>query len=371
MNISFKIDIEKYIIVGSCLYLAIAPIGIAHICFIVGLLVLFHRCLKRPCDSSILWLVALIVFSCIQLSIPANWKPLINNVSSMLMYIIIVVLLKGSTYNRLLHISYVFIKATTYALVTECVIRLSLSIPHGFGLYNLKGNSFMFLDTNFCGLMVLVLVCYVRYLIVFCNQVHLKKFVYIYVLLLLLTFSRAAIIGYIFFEFLFFNMTPTRWKLILFKRLAIIIIWGTLIGGIIIDVANNDDSFKSKIYIYNIVIENIDILRDKIVWGVGYEHGQTLLGIYPHNFFLLYLLETGIIGLVFKLIFILYILHRTRWIGLFIAFAYLVPIQSAASYATHYFYVVLALMTLIDNYHSYQDKIQKKDEKGIGLYRNS
>lgn len=349
MKKAFHIDIVKYIVIGSSFYLAIAPIGIAHICFIVGLLLLLYSILTRRSDSSIIWLILLLFFSFFQLHIGASWKAMINNVSSMMMFIIVINILKDSSFKRIILISSSFIRFTTFLLIGECILRMALSIPKGISLYNLKFNSFMFLDTNFCGLLILVLLCFGRYLIKFYNVYELKKFIVVDVVLLVLTLSRAAIIGYIVFEILFYNIKIYSWKSSLIKRIIILTIISTAVGSVFINIAMHDDSFNSKLYILGLVNENLPLIYDIIWTGIGYEHGQQFLGIYPHNFFLLYIIEIGVIGLIFKIGFICYCIYRTHGIGFFIVIPFMVPIQSAIGYATHYLFVTLALITLLEN----------------------
>lgn len=344
---------------GCAFYLAVAPIGIAHICFVLGILILIKDLITKTNDKSIMWIFILLVFSFNQISIGADWKSTVNNVSSMLMYVIVLNIFNRSSYYRIIDVSKCFLKFTTTILVIECSIRFILSFPSGINLYNLKFHSFMFLDTNFCGLLILVILCLIKYLEQFQNQKGLKKIYFINIILLILTLSRAAILGFIAFSLLFYHINNHNFLKKIIFRISIFIIIGIIFGGILYKMAIEDDSFRSKLYILGLVEENKNRIKDIIVLGIGLGRGEKFLGIYPHNVFLLYIIETGIVGLALKAIFLLYILIRTHWKGLTIVIPYLISLQSATGYTSHYFYVSLALISLFE-------KIERRN-----LYKNN
>ncbi|MDE5843967.1 MAG: hypothetical protein K2H44_01090, partial [Muribaculaceae bacterium] len=113
---------------------------------------------------------------------------------------------------------------------------------------------------------------------------------------------------------------------------------------ILYNILSEDPSFKSKLFIFDLAKEIWEQYSTQF-FGLGYGKSEESLGIFPHNFFLLYFLELGIIGFSLKIIFLLYILVKSKFQCYIILFPYLIAVMSATGYGTHYLYTVLSLIT--------------------------
>ncbi|MEG1572939.1 MAG: hypothetical protein RR190_00015 [Bacteroidales bacterium] len=124
----------------------------------------------------------------------------------------------------------------------------------------------------------------------------------LFIVLLGLTISRAcmlaALIGFIYFYFLRGKMGRVWIRNILLFLTAIVLVFGIFIYPNI----SYDLSFISK---FEILEQAINYYKDveimPLFFGVGISNSQEYLGIYAHNYFLVFLMETGIVGLLILL----------------------------------------------------------------------
>lgn len=183
--------------------------------------------------------------------------------------------------------------------------------------YFYKKNSLMFSDSNSTALIVLILyftIVELNHLITHFKQKENKYINIILIILLFLTFSRAAYIAFIsglIYERYKGNIK--RRNIAIYLILSIII----LIIGICIfyNLYNTDLSFQSKFYIFEIAIKAFKAFSNyyKIV-GIGFSDWQEILGIYTHNIFITYFIQTGIIGLVLFLSFLITIFRKSDYL---------------------------------------------------------
>lgn len=302
-------------------------------------------------EESILWIGLFTVFGLIYWATGSDWKTTFNNVSSMMMFPVAIILLKKLNQQRILSLMIIFIKWTMVIFSLECIIRFCWSTiaPSAAGIYRYKFHSILFQDTNFLGLALLVVIFSIKYLKIFFDVKQLNKWYIIAIFLLLFSISRAAIMGWIIGECIFHKINNKNFSRKILSRILIIasiiiIIWTSLYN-----ILNEDPSFKSKLYILDLAQNVSSYYENSILWGLGYGKSEESLGIFPHNLLLLYILEIGIIGLALKIIFLYIILLKSHFICLILMVPYFIATMSATGYATHYFYLMCALIVLSFN----------------------
>lgn len=209
--------------------------------------------------------------------------------------------------------------------------------------YYYKKNSIMFSDSNSTALVILILYFTIIELkrlntdFIFKNERYIKI---ILIGLLLLTFSRAAYIaliaGLVYKKYHGKNKTSKTKNIII---ISIIIVIALII---IYNLYKTDLSFKSKFYIIEIAInafKKFDMITK--LTGIGFLEWQDILGIYTHNIFITYFIQTGIIGLLLYIIFIAIIYKKTKYL----LFPIIIVSLSFFSYlGTPFLFVPLALI---------------------------
>ncbi len=349
MKIS-ETKVKNYII-GTCsLYLFILPIGLPHISFLIGIILfLLHIKDRRLYLFSTIWLGIFIIYGLFYFYLGSSWKALVNNVSSMMMFPIAYELCRNNKKNVLLKYSETFISWTIIGFLIEAIIRFVISTSHSpeSGIYRYKFGSVCFFDTNFLGLALLVVIFFIKYLIIF-NKLNLSKYYKISIILLLFTISRAAILAWIIGEFIFYNISPDKYCKTIAKRMLQLIIAGVLVGTPVFLILKEDPSFRTKLHILELAQEYFSSSTNiNPFLGVGYEHSEKILGIFPHNSIFLFFIETGYLGLILKIIFLGWILFKSNFQALFILLPYTLATMSATGYGCHYLYVVMAIVTIL------------------------
>lgn len=346
------LKLDKLIVIFCACYLAMLPLGLPHLMFVLGILYIFLKACSDRVSVNILWIFIFIIFGVFQVYIGGDWKAMVNNVSSMIMFPLAYEVLRNRDKDRLLSLGVNFIKVTIWFMSIEAVVRYVLAtiMPMGEGMYNYKFHSFMFLDTNFAGLVLLVVVFFIKYLIRFHDIKSIKIYYFIAVVLLFLTVSRAAILAYIFGELIFMNISPTKYLKQIRIRLILLAIIGSIVGTTLFLWLSEDPSFKSKLYIFEVAESVYDDLGMIKYIGAGYNNSEEVLGIYAHNAIFLYLIDAGILGLLLKTVFLLYIMIKSKWHALSIFLPFFIAAQSAVGYGVHYLYVIMALVVVLSKY---------------------
>ena len=156
--------------------------------------------------------------------------------------------------------------------------------------YLYKFNSVMFADSNTTAL---ILVIFLFGLLQYRDRVS-KRFIGLIVLLLISTFSRsayvAAVLGVI------FNKISRKVSRSLFLYFFIVL----SLGLSIIFSNYNDGSLASKFFLVELILDRVESFGvGPIIFGLGPGAGETLLNIFPHILPLTYLLDLGLLGLLF------------------------------------------------------------------------
>jgi hypothetical protein len=181
--------------------------------------------------------------------------------------------------------------------VFECAYRLNNPIytqamlsneDESLIFYPYKYNSIMFIDSNFVGLSLISFIATVDIIL---NKSKIKfLFITALVILLALTFSRAALISIL----IYFSI-----KRVSLKSLVLFAVFLLLFSVYAVPMIISDGSYLSKIKIlnyFNQYLINADCLT--ILLGSGVGSSADVLGIGSHNLFVLLVVEFGLISLL-------------------------------------------------------------------------
>jgi hypothetical protein len=213
--------------------------------------------------------------------------------------------------------------------------------------YYFKINSIMYQDSNFVAIFILSLFFFLLYVKQYTNKKYYKSF-FIMFLLIFATLSRASILSLLIFLILYqFRAFFYRYKKLVF------IISVSLIAFLIPILLENrriDDSFSTKFGIFERTFEYFgNATFFKQFFGVGFGNAYEVLEIGAHNFFVTYLVESGLIGLLFILLIWTYFLIKTKYkIGI-VMFPFLLNGMSMASGAIPYLYVIFAVILVLES----------------------
>jgi hypothetical protein len=235
----------------------------------------------------------------------------VNFVMCMFLLIFYSVLFKNTTLkgNRLI-LFFTLLLLSLY--IFECIYRLSNPIltekmlankDELLFFYQYKFNSIMFIDSNF---VALSLISFIATVDVLFKENRFKVYLFTTLLILLiLTFSRAALISIVIYFFL--KNAGFRMKLIVLFFIGVCIFF-------IFPIIVNDGSYLSKIKILNYFYKylmQIDFLTFLLGSGIG--SSANVLGIGSHNLFVLLVVEFGFISLLGFLFFVLYNIYQTSY----------------------------------------------------------
>ncbi|MBM3176603.1 MAG: O-antigen ligase family protein [Bacteroidetes bacterium] len=328
----------------------------AVILFLLGLVGLGLFASKVVLDRTI-FIPSLIaaLFLVIQPFLGASIAGLLGAVLAILYYPIIVSFGFSLTKENLEKISLVFIKSGVVVLSSETIWRLLhpdlryrqfLRIDDTRWIYMFKMNSFMYSDSNITGLHLIVLIFTLFYL----KFILKKNFFFLQftlIGLLVLTFSRAAwiafLVGMIFIFFIRRRGYLARFIVLVASFIALTAIYWFYLRPIII----GDFSFRAKYNMIDLVMFYFSKagIVDLLV-GVGFTNSIRELGIYAHNIFLVYFMETGIIGLMLWIILQVHLITSSKFSVLILMVPFFVATLSASATFMPYLYTAVALIYL-------------------------
>jgi hypothetical protein len=213
--------------------------------------------------------------------------------------------------------------------------------------YYFKVNSIMYQDSNFVGLFILSLIFFLLYLKEF-TQKKYYLFLMILSILIFTTISRASIISLILFSMLYLIRHKIyKHRLTVFILSIIIII---ILFPILLKYRSIDDSFSTKFGIIDktiLYVQNTDFIN--LFFGVGFGNAVDVLDIGAHNFFVTYLVESGLIGLILVIIFWSQILYKTKFKAGIVMFPFLLNGMSVSSGAIPYLYAMFAVILVLES----------------------
>ncbi|WP_324018271.1 hypothetical protein [Aeromonas caviae] len=256
----------------------------------------------------------------------------------------------------------------THVDATEKIARdvhgvLGGDLPVFEYFYSFKYSSIMFFDSNYVGLMGLLMVYTIRYMKWLepdgrmLSVMELLSFI-----IVVLSFSRSAIFSmlilYIAIIYISFRSTILRVNLFILSLAFLslgLFIWGNNINI-------NDGSFETKLEIlkslYN-KYDSIDFIQ--LLLGAGPVVGGYVFsykdGAYAHSLIPLVLGEMGLVGVCLLIVIYCYIVAKIkRWGGLFIIITFLPGLSLIDPYQIMYVWVV-ALIIYTKDSKKYNDRL--------------
>lgn len=212
----------------------------------------------------------------------------------------------------------IYLKVSNYLiifLIMDLLSRVIMSQGVYGNFYDFKWGFFYF-DSNFTGLVVLSYIIF--YTLLKRNNIvdiGMAKLVFLFVLLIF-TFSRAAIFACVVFFVIYF--LPKRFRffiLFLFSFISIYVfvkMVGLYLNGE--SFVTIDGSFNSKFYVIKLALDNyINLEIENKILGIGLANfGYFSNGYFAHNIIVTFLYEFGILGIV---IFLGYLFFSYKYIG--------------------------------------------------------
>lgn len=316
MKISIK-SLQTIILLFSTIFyikfILIKPV------YILLLIILFASYIKNRYILNIKYIITSIIFQTFLIYqlifLDADIGMVLNATLSILSFPVLCFYLKGANTKTILS----FLNLSIIFFTIEMLWRLTNPIyfvenrdvlsNDGAWFYPYKLNSFIFQDSNF---VALHLFC----LLVISLSLNLRFKSLILYILIILTFSRSAILGSILFIFLFAILNSRYFKFLkIFIYFLIIIfiiyfamIFENLSKGYILD----DGSFLSKFSIINLALNYSDkyFLLSDYLFGIGLANSYKLIGIGAHNILVVILFETGIVGTIIYLFYFSSIINK-------------------------------------------------------------
>lgn len=301
-----------------------------------------------------------------------DWQYIVHPGSAISCYAIVIFFINYLRKNQVLQITNImlvlntiYITAETYWRVSHpvtsrsigAVVNSNLDPSSAFYLY--KINSFIISDSNSIGLMLLVLLSLTVYLYLYINKDNLYKYlIFIFSILIVLSFSRAAIIALIFASFIIWSYYFLKKQYNLFKhtkkltlKLLLYIIAVPFpfifIGTAIVIYLLNDPSFATKIDLFSVIGNYFHTAPlNNILFGIGcnLELSNKYFNRYPHTIILTYLAWYGIVGMCLIYYWWWIITKETRYKAIYV---FLPQIFAGISYTMpglHLFYIALGLI---------------------------
>lgn len=273
-----------------------------------------------------------------------------------LFYILIISLAKKLSEKEIIYILKFIIIFSIPILLLEATYRISnpiyiidgvdiRTLSSYFHFYSYKFNSILFEDSNFVGVMIVVLFSVVLYLedLLKKKLLVLKLLLFIFVIL---TLSRASILVFIFMYILFYtknlNYRPIK---------LLIIITGIMLGTIIFALSLKDDSFNTKLLMFNLFADYIHYTSPfNLLFGIGIgEHTSNEYSLMYHNVIFQHIMDEGILGFTLLFIFWLQTIRKSNYKNLFIFIPFIMLGMSVVGHTIAYFYVVISLIQTLES----------------------
>lgn len=288
-----------------------------------------------------------------------------NVLVSLFIYIMLTYIgqpLKKEDVSRAAHL---FVKFSIILLAAESIWRIShpqwilesgqVIATDDVSIYPFKISSIMFQDSNFVGIYTATMFFFCNYLLDVSRK-RIRVYKIIFAALTILTLSRAAMIGILVIVFvrLLGRMYKRNAALLLFIGIPTLL----AVLGYIITLVATDDSFMSKFFILE---QAVDFFRhatiDQNLFGVGFANAKLYLGIGSHNILVTYLVDSGLIGLLFMLGIPIIYLISTRGKGWDIVLAFFFIGMSLAGHGVPFYYAQLATVYLLIHKNSSSNEI--------------
>lgn len=207
----------------------------------------------------------------------------------------------------------------------------------------------MYTDSNAVGIHIIILLFFIYYLEKE-QKASWPKVKIILLILLALTFSRAAWFGFI-VGWIYMRYLQNRRLGFYIVNLIVFITAGILLYKFYLQAKISSDlSYQSKFDIIGTVLRHFeDISRSELLIGIGFSNSLERMGVYAHNFFMVFLIESGVIGLFFIVLLLLQFTISTRMKALYVLVPFLITTLSSTITFMPFFYVVIALIFVFEN----------------------
>lgn len=358
---------------------AVSPV---YIIFYITLFYLIFREIKTnesfklPIQSA-LGLIAVIYILLSQLFVCGRFIAILGSIVTFSFYILGTILLPKMNYQKVLFLCKSILIYYIIIYGADTIYRLALFkfnlayLFTGLNFYEMKVATLLYADTNTIGINTTILALLAYYIFKITKQKSYIKYVIIYSILNILSFSRASIFAEILTLILLFLYEMCRkiikksqnhkyWQISLNKLLiGCTLVTASIIGLFIllkiIIYINTDPSFYTKIELFNTLKRFLKEapLKD-LLFGIGYNNGRLFeYGSergYAHTYLLTYLCETGICGYIAVTSYLGTILFKTPKTIIILFPFFIIGISLIAHTQLHLFYTVLALMWYFERY---------------------
>jgi hypothetical protein len=256
-----------------------------------------------------------------------------------------------------------FVVLSVIFLTAEVAYRIMYPDPdyaiypwgHPLWIYKYKLKGLMYTDSNGTAIHIVVLLFYLvaRELKGVGNYRWLKV---ILIVLLVLTFSRAAWIG-AFMGWVYIKLFYERSPITIFHNLMIFFIIA-LIGYFFVlqPLIADDASFRSKFMIAGKVMHHLmNASPQEILFGIGFSRSLDVLNDYAHNFLMVFLVESGIIGMLMMVAIFCHFILITRKRASVIIVPFIFTTLSSTLTFIPFFYLIIGLLYLDEQ--DYQESL--------------
>jgi hypothetical protein len=334
--------------------------------FLIGTTILVIFFPKVSTSYIPLLAIAIVAYFLItQTLIGAPFRRYIGVLSSILYFVVVVSMGYKLNSNERNSLASNFIKFSTLMLVMECIWRLThpdlmykefADAGDPRWIYQYKIASFMYGDSNAVGIHIIVILFFIFYLE---NEkgVRWPLIKIILIVLLILTFSRAAwaggIIGWVYFKFLL----KRGIVFYLISLISILCISILVYRFYLYDHLRSDLSFQSKFEIIKATMNYISHATWlELLLGIGFSNSLQRMEVYAHSFFIIFFIESGIIGLILMILLFMQFIAATKKKALYILVPFIITTLSSSITFIPFFYVVMGMIYLEERHDQYEIK---------------
>ncbi len=262
--------------------------------------------------------------------------------------------------SKLRKIAIIFVYSSTILVLIETVIRIEgISLIEGLSalvlgdslFYKFKTNSIMFPDSNYTAFLLLSIIPLSNAVLTKLSRLF---FLSLQSVLIIMTFSRSAIVAFFLVVVLSLIMYKIKFKSIIFVFIfffvVVLSIYPMLVNNVLYYFGFvNDASFTVKMgtflnaYKFHEKTDFINFLT-----GIGFGNSPEYLSIGGHSFFITYLIETGILGVTLMYIYITLLYTNGSKNTLYLILLLLITGASFVSHFIPYFFVIYNLLYYIE-----------------------
>jgi hypothetical protein len=224
--------------------------------------------------------------------------------------------------------------------------------------YLYKFGSLMFADSNTTAIISVIFLFSILALDR-CQREN-RKLVMIYMVMIALSLSRAAMIATAIM--LIFHSVRQRLLLI-----VVLTIFGFAFGIFFLTEVEQDGSFLTKFDIAHRIVEyygSSPAAIGELLFGIGYDNSIEAIGVYTHILVATILFEGGLLSLVLYVLFLVTILKRSRSVRLPISAVLILSMSYFLYVGGPFFYVIIAFLINYDRSKSKEQVIAGATEFG-------